>query len=224
MAILLHIDTATEFAFVGFSKDGRLIAEKENREQQQHASFLQPAIQVLSKELNLPLQQIDAIVVSNGPGSYTGLRVGLASAKGICFALQKPLITLNTLQIMAHAARTAYPDAGCFCPMIDARRMEVFTAVYTNTLEPLIEPQALMLTSNSFETILHKQTCIFSGSGQKKFSQICIHPNARFTIERHSAEDMIALAEQAFVNQQFADLAYAEPFYTKGFYTTASKK
>ncbi len=224
MAILLHIDTATEFAFTGFSKEGQILAQVENLEQQQHASFLQPAIQRLSKEISLPLQQIDGVVISNGPGSYTGLRVGLASAKGICFALQKPLIALNTLHIMAHAARTTFPEANLFFPMIDARRMEVFTAIYNNQLEVLLTPQAMILENNSFSDMLNNGLSVFSGSGQEKFSKICSHPNARFSQERHSIMDMMVLAEQAFVNQQFADLAYAEPFYSKGFYTVPPKK
>ena len=224
MAILLHIDTATEFAVVGFSKDGVVLAEQENLEQQQHAAFLQPAIQALSKKLSLPLQQIDGVVVSNGPGSYTGLRVGLASAKGICFALQKPLITLNTLQIMAHAARNAFPDTACFCPMIDARRMEVFTAVFDQALNAVMPAQAMILEADSFMDRLAKETMIFTGSGQEKFHQICTHPNAQFASLRHAVADMCPLGEQAFVNQQFADLAYAEPFYSKAFYSAPPKK
>lgn len=224
MAILLHIDTATEFAVVGFSKDGEVLAEQENLEQQQHAAFLQPAIQALSNKLALPLLQIDAVVVSNGPGSYTGLRVGLASAKGICFALQKPLITLNTLQIMAHAARNAFPDNAFFCPMIDARRMEVFTAMYDQSLNAVMPPQAMILEADSFMDRLATETIVFTGSGQEKFHQICTHPNAKFASLRHTVADMCPLGEQAFVNQQFADLAYAEPFYSKAFYTAPPKK
>lgn len=224
MAILLHIDTATEFAVVGFSKDGEVLAEQENLEQQQHAAFLQPAIQALSNKLALPLLQIDAVVVSNGPGSYTGLRVGLASAKGICFALQKPLITLNTLQIMAHAARNAFPEAHLFCPMIDARRMEVFTAVYDQSLNAAMLPQAMILDEASFADRLATARMVFTGSGQEKFHQICSHPNASFATLRHSIANMVPLAQQAFVNQQFADLAYAEPFYSKAFYTAPPKK
>jgi tRNA threonylcarbamoyladenosine biosynthesis protein TsaB len=224
MAILLHIDTATEFAVVGFSKDGEVLAEQQNLEQQQHAAFLQPAIQALSKDLNLPLQQIDAVVVSNGPGSYTGLRVGLASAKGICFALQKPLITLNTLQIMAHAARNAFPEASLFCPMIDARRMEVFTALYNQELDSVMPPQAMILDEGSFADRLTTARIVFTGSGQEKFHQICSNPNASFAALRHSIADMVPLAQQAFVNQQFADLAYAEPFYSKAFYSAPPKK
>ena len=173
MAILLHIDTATEFALVGFSKDGEVLAEQENLEQQQHAAFLQPAIQSLSKKLALRLQQIDAVVVSNGPGSYTGLRVGLASAKGICFALQKPLITLNTLEVMAHAALKAFPEANLFCPMIDARRMEVFTALYNQELDSVMPPQAMILDESSFADRLATARMVFTGSGQEKFHQIC---------------------------------------------------
>lgn len=224
MATLLHIDTATEFAVVGFSKDGKLLGQKKNAEQQQHASFLQPAIQTLSKELHLSLHEIDAVAVSNGPGSYTGLRVGLASAKGLCFALNKPLITLNTLQIMAHAASNAFPDVACFCPMIDARRMEVFTGVYDQQLNTVLPVQAMILEANSFTDILNEQVVVFTGSGQEKFGQICKHPNARFAALEHDVTDILPLAEQAFVNQQFADLAYAEPFYSKAFYTTQQKK
>lgn len=133
MPLILHIDTATNYASICISKDDVVLGFEENAEQKNHASFLQPAIKAMFAKCNFNLSDIDAVAVTNGPGSYTGLRVGLASAKGLCFALNKALILLNTLQVMAAASIESKKEEDIdilFCPMIDARRMEVFTALY----------------------------------------------------------------------------------------------
>src|SRR5262249_34686360 len=148
-----------------------------------HAAFLQPAIQTIIQNSEFRIQNLDAISVVAGPGSYTGLRVGLASAKGLCYALNIPLITLNTLEVMAQAAINQSTDqlinqSNLFCPMIDARRNEVFTAIYNEKLQTLIQPAALTLAENSFETFLQKQKVVFFGSGSIKWKEICKNPNA----------------------------------------------
>ena len=145
MSLILNIDTATDIAHISISKSGVILDSVTNKEQKDHGSFLQPAIQQLLKNNFISIQELDAIAISAGPGSYTGLRVGMASAKGLCFALEKPLITISSLEIIAYAAileaGTQTANTGVlFCPMIDARRMEVFTALFSPELEPVLEP------------------------------------------------------------------------------------
>lgn len=230
MALLLNIDTATEHASVCLSKDGVVLALEESLEQKNHASFLQPAIKKITDDTKTPLATIDAIVVTEGPGSYTGLRVGMASAKGLCYALNKPLILLNTLKVMA-AAVLLEPifkeDKQAFiCPMIDARRQEVFTAMYNFSLEPIILPSAVILNEESFSEQLAKNVVIFSGSGHKKFKDMfaVTKPNAMFSSVKYNALHMVNLGEECFFTQNFANLAYSEPYYLKEFFSPLPKK
>lgn len=233
MPLILHIDTATSYASVCISKDGVVIAFEENGEQTTHASFLQPAIKNMAGKYKLHIAEIDAVAVTNGPGSYTGLRVGLASAKGLCFALNKPLILLNTLEVMAassiHLQLNKKETEGLvfenalFCPMIDARRMEVFTAVYSKNLNSVVEPAAMVLNENSFAELLKKNAIVFSGDGSLKLQEILQHPNAFFSQVQYSAKDMVLLANEKFEKKDFASLAYSSPNYLKEFYTPAKK-
>lgn len=232
MALILSIDTARETAIVCISRDGILLAESLGLEQKNHASFIQPAILQLMATAGLQLNAADAIAVVAGPGSYTGLRVGLSTAKGFCYALGKPLILLNTLEVMAHSMITAglagtessektglTPLQTYYCPMIDARRMEVYTGVYDQQLTTILPPTALVLTADSFSDLLENHNMVFSGNGAAKFSEILHHPHARFVSLPHLAPSITALAEQALANGNIADLAYAEPFYCKEFFT-----
>jgi len=220
MALILNIDTATNVAAVGFADEKGIIAAQTSEDQKNHAAFVQSAISQLMRSHQIVLQNIDAVAVVNGPGSYTGLRVGLASAKGLCYALNKPLILLNTLEVMALASADLFPDEDLLhCPMIDARRMEVFTAVYNKRLQALLPPQPMILTANSFNTFLLSQKVVFSGSGQKKVESIINHQNAIFSQIAHTIEQVGMLAQEAFNNKKFAGLAYSEPFYLKNFYT-----
>jgi tRNA threonylcarbamoyladenosine biosynthesis protein TsaB len=225
--LMLHIDTATEFASICLTRDETVLGMRICNDQKQHGAFLQPAIQHLMLENGIALSALDAISVAEGPGSYTGLRVTMASAKGLCYALNKPLITINTLKIMAQAALEqegqVYPNA-IYCPLIDARRMEVFTALYTNQLEPIIAPEARILDQDSFRTLIDKQVIIFTGSGAPKLQALIDHPNAVFSSVQHSAKQLAILAGRAYAKQAFANLAYCEPFYLKGFYTVPAKK
>jgi tRNA threonylcarbamoyladenosine biosynthesis protein TsaB len=227
MALILQIDTATEHASICLSKNGVSILSKESIDQKNHGSFLQPAIQSLIATYGKKLSDLDAIAVSEGPGSYTGLRVGLASAKGLCYALQKPLITINTLKIIAVATikSAGVPlQPSLFAPMIDARRMEVFTAIYDDNLNIIESPNAKILDENSFQTILNENFVLFSGSGSVKFQSVCQHQHALFANVQHQAGDMSELAFNALEEKNFANLAYCEPFYLKSFYSPLPKK
>ncbi len=227
MGYILSIDTSTETAQVCLSANGLLLGSRTNTNQKDHASFLQPAINDLLHDVKAGFSDLVAISVANGPGSYTGLRVGLASAKGLCYALQLPLITVGTLELMAasaieQAAPADHPTL--FCPMIDARRMEVFTAMYSEESEELLAPAAIILDAGSFEAYLEQNRIIFTGSGANKWKTICMHKNAFFDNINISAAVFSRISMQLFENQQFADLAYTEPAYIKAFYTTQKRQ
>src|SRR5882762_5440642 len=145
MALILNIDTATELASVSLSKEGQSLALLQNKDQKDHASWLHPAIEKMMQETGFRMQELDAVAVTAGPGSYTGLRVGMAAAKGFCYALNIPLITESTLKVMAFAAREQTEPEGLYCPMIDARRMEVFTALYSTDLVEIIPATAMVI-------------------------------------------------------------------------------
>ena len=230
MPLILNIDTATDHAGVCISRDEEILATAENKDQKQHGAFIQPAIQELFVNAALPISAIDAISVTAGPGSYTGLRVGLSTAKGLCYSLNKPLILLNTLDVMAKAAlnekAALYPDEHDFllCPMIDARRMEVFTALYNNLLQHVLQPETQILHTESLAPYLEKNIIYFSGSGSIKWKNIVHHPHAFFLHTNYSATDMVSLSLEAFKLKTFADMAYSEPFYLKEFYSTQKKQ
>lgn len=231
MALILNIDTATEFASVCIINENEVIAYEENLEQKGHASFLQPAIKKLMNNGQWTMDNLDAIAVTNGPGSYTGLRVGLASAKGLCFALNKPLILLNTLEVMALASieefvigSTKLANETLFCPMIDARRMEVFTALYHKNLNTIIAPCAMILDNQSFAEELKNNTIVFSGSGSNKLQELNFGENAIISNVLYSAKNMIELSLKKYQQKEFADLAYSTPDYHKEFYTPMGKK
>ncbi len=217
MAFILNIDTAVNAASVCLAKDGNILSIAKNENQKDHSSWLHIAIKEVFEKNDLQLNSLDAIAVTEGPGSYTGLRIGMATAKGICYALQKPLITLNTLLVMANAAKNE--NADLLCPMIDARRMEVFTALYSKTLEPIKQPVAMTVDEKSFDEELVLNTICFFGNGSDKFQQIKNNSRAIFKDLNVDASSMIELAEGRFQQRKFADLAYAEPLYLKEFYT-----
>ncbi len=226
MALILNIDTAIDTASVCLAKDGEILSIEKNQRQKDHAAWLHPAIKEMFEKNNLELKTVDAIAVTEGPGSYTGLRIGMATAKGICFALNKPLITLNTLQVMANAARNVRKDsfgekADLLCPMIDARRMEVFAAIYSNELQIIKEPAAIEINEKSFEEELSTSTICFFGNGSSKFQPVKKNKNAVFSNIISDAASMISLSEEKFKQKEFADLAYAEPLYLKEFHRPA---
>lgn len=218
MAIILNIDTAGSTASVCVAKDAVAVAVAENPQQQDHAAWMHGAIQSLLQKENLQFHDIEAVSVSNGPGSYTGLRVGLAAAKGYCYALNIPLITLSTLRIMAEVHKDESVDF--ICPMIDARRMEVFLAVYDQEYRLLQEPKAVILEENSLSKWTATGKIIVSGSGAEKASRILSAENVSFSNIKASAINMSGLAEAAFIRKEWANLAYTEPFYLKEFFHT----
>ncbi len=219
MGLILNIDTATETAQVSFAKDGVILQSLQNESQKDHASFLQKAIAQLATAAAIKLNTIDAVAVTAGPGSYTGLRVGMSGAKGLCYALNKPLIALNTLEVLTVAAMQQSHTANdtLYCPMIDARRMEVFTALYKHTLTSALHPCAMVLNEASFADALAQNQIIFFGSGAAKWQAICKHPNASFAVVLNLQNAMASLSNTHFINQQFANLAYSEPYYLKEF-------
>lgn len=230
MPLLLHIDTATEQASVCVSRGEQILGLVSSQEQKNHAGFVQPAIQQLLAGNGCSMQELDAISVTAGPGSYTGLRVGLATAKGICYALQKPLILVNTLEVMARAVLRDLKEQGVppasgtlLCPMIDARRMEVFTALYTLDLTQIRAPHALILEEGCFADLLMNQPIIFSGSGHSKLKELVNSHNASYLHTLHTAADLVVPALSAYRSGQFADLAYSEPLYVKEFFNPVKK-
>jgi tRNA threonylcarbamoyladenosine biosynthesis protein TsaB len=220
MSLLLHINTSLGKAITGLSNGKDIVAWRENSVQKDHSSFLQPAIQDILSEAGVGINDIAAVTVINGPGSYTGLRVGLSAAKGICFAMQKPLITISTLKWLA-LPFTKF-NTTFICPLIDARRMEVFTATYDRKLLCITSPEALILSEHSFARILENDRVLFTGNGAKKLSKtISEHPNAWVIDGESSIEEQAVLGEIAYGLAEFADIAYAEPFYLKAFYSQA---
>ena len=223
MSLILNIDTALDVAHISISKDGEIIASAFNKEQKDHGGFLQPAIQTLLKNATIAITEIDAVGISAGPGSYTGLRVGMASAKGLCYALNKPLIAIGTLEILAfaailetHASNSTIPIL--FCPMIDARRMEVFTALYHQNLQPEIAPCAMVIKDDSFANELLKNKILFFGTGARKWESMSRHENALFAGGFNNTLAMSKLVHKKFELNDFTNLAYFEPLYLKEFF------
>ena len=226
MSLLLNIDTAVDKAIISIAKDGEILQEAINNEQKDHGAFLQPAIQSILKKAGIHLSELDAVAVVAGPGSYTGLRVGMATAKGLCYALNKPLITIGSLHVLAWQAIQQLPVnqndiPTLYCPMIDARRMEVFTAVYNKDLTTILEPCALIVEKNIFANQLLKSEMVFLGNGSVKWQQLCNHENATFFKAETNALYMSELTYAKYLQKIFANIAYAEPMYVKEFYNNS---
>jgi tRNA threonylcarbamoyladenosine biosynthesis protein TsaB len=222
MAIILNIDTSQELASICLSKDETNLGLLINENQSDHASWIHIAIQQLIKQSEITLQQLDAVAVTIGPGSYTGLRVGLATAKGLCYALHKPLLTIPTLQMMANAAKST--SAELICPMIDARRKEVYAAIYDKKMTEVLPAEAIEIDPATYQSYIAAHTICFMGSGSKKLQALVEMPNARFENIAFNAMHLISLTLEKYKLQDFASLAYAEPLYIKEFYTTGRRK
>ena len=225
MSLILLIDTCGDNAFLCVCREGIIIAKQDNAQQNQHASFIHIAIDNLFKTSGLNLKDIDAVAVVNGPGSYTGLRVGLSSAKGICYALNKPLILLNTLFVMAMAMKNEYRRNNAlkgneiFCPLIDARRMEVYTCMYNNDLNEELQQTNLIVEENTFDHYLQYHFMVFGGNGSLKVENILSNNNCIYYPQLDYSREASIVAENRFNSQQFDSLAYSEPFYLKEFYS-----
>lgn len=220
MSYILNIHTATEVAIVNLSKDAQTLCTKINTETKQHAAFLHAAIHDLLQQEGILIKRLDAIGITSGPGSYTGMRVGLAAAKGFCFALDIPLITLNTLEVMAGSAAGFVKDRDIlYCPMIDARRMEVYTAVYSYTMDEIESPAAKILSENSYVDYLKTPGIIFSGSGSKKFQSFAKLPASHFVDISISSEKLTEFSWNKFQTFDFENIINNQPLYIKEFYT-----
>lgn len=223
LATLLHIDTAGEKAMVAISQNGVLLAIQENEVFQTHASFLQVAIQTLVAETTIPLINLDGIAVAMGPGSYTGLRVGLSSAKGIAYALNKPIIGLSTLALLANAAAKQpwfieKKAAVQIFAMMDAKRMEVFGAIYDGKLNCLLSEQAIVIDSNYLASLIEKHPTLCIGSAATKAKALLEDPALFYVEQSYNILDNIQLAEAAFTKGEFEDTAYSSPSYLKEFF------
>ena len=220
MSLILNIDTATTLGSVSLSFEGKLLQERINTQSIDHATWIHLAIKEIMNASNhsYQLNDISAVAVVAGPGSYTGLRVGMSTAKGLCYALNSRLITLNTLKIMAYATNKEISPSQLLCPMLDARRMEVFTALYNTVLNELIAPCAMILEENSFSAWLHKNEIIFFGNGSNKWKDLVKHENAIFKDSFYTTHDIAFISYNEFRQNAFVDLAYAEPIYLKDFY------
>ncbi|MCW3462205.1 tRNA (adenosine(37)-N6)-threonylcarbamoyltransferase complex dimerization subunit type 1 TsaB [Chitinophaga nivalis] len=220
MALILNIDTATTRGSVSLAQDGKVLDTLVNEQQQDHAATMILFVQQLLESHHITAAALDAVAVSAGPGSYTGLRVGVATAKGLCYAWNKPLLAISTLQMMAQGMHSILgEDTAWYCPMLDARRQEVFTAIYDAAGRELLPPQAMILTPEAFSAELAQQKIVFFGDGSAKWAQL-LPPQAHalFTEYEINAAHMVPLSEQAFQQKSFADLAYFSPFYLKPFY------
>ena len=221
MIHILNIDTALETAQVSIASDGKVLAKMENQNAREHAAFLHVAIDSLIKNAGISLTEIDAVAVSAGPGSYTGLRVGMASAKGLCYALQKPMICTGSLRILAQSAilQCSQPpnrQGTLVIPMIDARRMEVYYSVFDMDLKELQPPRALVLEPGSFSSFQEKNRVLFTGNAVRKWKPLCTHENADFQEESILAGAMAQLSFRQFEENDLCSVAYAGPVYLKG--------
>ena len=229
MALILNLETATTVCSVSLAKDGDLLAYKDLNGNYSHAENLTLFVEDVLKQANINLSEIDAIAVSKGPGSYTGLRIGVSAAKGFCYSLNKPLIAINTLQHLSLAvsenltSHISRPNS-IFCPMIDARRMEVYCAIFDADNNEIKATSAEIIDETSFSDSLEKNQMIFFGDGSAKCKDVLSQNKNAIFIDGivPSAKNMISLSEKAFINKQFEDVAYFEPFYLKDF--VAGKK
>lgn len=232
MALILCIETGTDICSVAIARDGELISLRESDEGRDHARQVAVFVDELLKENDLRPEELDAVAVGKGPGSYTGLRIGVSFAKGLCYGIQKPLVATGSLDALTEVAREDYEagildidgwDEAVLCPMVDARRMEVYTQRFTSRGEALSEVSAEVITTESFaaERVSEYPFVIF-GNGAMKCEEVL--SGATWVQVAPSARGLVRLAEEAFEKGQFEDLAYFEPFYLKDFVVTTSKK
>ena len=235
MARLLLIETSTALCSVALSEDGKIIASRESSAPKAHASLTAVFIREVLSENGYSISDCDAICVSMGPGSYTGLRVGVSTAKGLCFGSGKPLLAIGTLDTLVAQAvdiiadsTDAHPAYRYIVPMVDARRMEVYAAVFRQSqsgeYEQATETAPAIIDENSYAEELNEGPVLFIGDGAGKCAEVIRHPNAHFIQCCPEAKSMLVPAEKAFKEQLFKNVAYFEPFYLKEFVATISKK
>jgi tRNA threonylcarbamoyladenosine biosynthesis protein TsaB len=225
--LVLSLDTSTRGCSVAVHQNNELLACYELFTDKSSSGMLTTLIQNTVEHAGFQLSDIDVVAVAKGPGSYTGLRIGVSTAKGLCFALDKPLVSVNTLEAMAAQLRGSLPVDYLLCPMIDARRMEVYCAIFDQQLNPIQTTQALIIDENSFLELLTKQKIVFFGDGADKCKTVLgANPNAVFMPNTifPSAKTIGHIASKAIDNQQFEDIETFEPFYLKDFVGTTPRK
>ena len=225
MANILNIDTSTDVCSVALTCDGEILEHREDYEGQNHAKVLSAFIKDMLDYATPRGIKLDAVAVCTGPGSYTGLRIGLSEAKGLCFGYDIPLIGLSTLELLTVTVmfKEFWDEDVLFVPMIDARRKEVFTGVYDLALNKVMQPQPLILDENSFSEFKDRKL-VFFGNGSDKAKDILNIPNAKFIQKiKPEAVNMMALSERSFRNNNFIDIAYSTPDYLKEFQSTTPK-
>ena len=222
MALILLLDTSTSLLSVALSRDGKVVAQKVCKEPRQQASLTAPLVKEILDSQGLKVQDCDAICVSKGPGSYTGLRVGVSTAKGLAFGAGKPLLSVGTLDMLANQAPAG--QWKYIVPMIDARRMEVYTAVFSPEGRQLTPVEARIIGPESFADELSQGPVVFIGDGALKCKDALTSANAHFVEDWPLAASMAEAAEKAYNEKRFEDLAYFEPFYLKDFVATVSRK
>jgi tRNA threonylcarbamoyladenosine biosynthesis protein TsaB len=233
MALILSLETSEKVCSIALSENYDLIGTLDIKEEKSHASMLTVLIEKLLHEKDIDIKELDAVAISKGPGSYTGLRIGMSVAKGICYALNIPLISVNSLQIMCiglvqsgKLKKMDKPtDNVILCPMIDAKRMEVYSALFDLNAEIVSEIEALTVNESSFKEMLNSKLVIFFGSGVGKCKSVIQHQNAYY-IENFfpHASYMISIAFDSFSQNKFENVAYFEPYYLKDFVTTIPKR
>ena len=223
MAYILNIETATKNCSVALAFEGKLIAIKEiNSGSYSHAELLHPFVKEVLEMAKISINQIQAIAVSKGPGSYTGLRIGVSAAKGFCFAQNIPLISIETLRSLSHSLAI---NDGVIAPLLDARRMEVYSAVFSSDYEQIRAIEAQIIDKNSFVEYLNQGKVYFLGDGAEKCKDLLTHSNAVFIEDQFpSAKEMCALSYVKYKKNDIEDVAYFEPFYLKDFVAVPQKK
>lgn len=233
MALILSIETGTDVCSVALAKDGKLVSLCETSEGRHHAQDTAVYIKEILEQNDLRSDELDAIAIGRGPGSYTGLRIGTSLAKGVCYASGIPLIAVNSLEAMVYTAKEDIEaglvdisgiEKAIFCPMIDARRMEVYCQLFDYEVNPLSEIEAHIVTPESFRNEREAGPFIIFGSGAAKSFETLKGPNTHMIDVASSAKGFCELAERHFQNAHFEDIAYFEPFYLKDFVVTSSKK
>ena len=229
MALILNIETSTEVCSVALAKNGKLLFKKESVEGMNHSRMLTVFIEEIFAENNIQINTIDAVAVSKGPGSYTGLRIGVSVAKGLCYGLNIPLISINSLEMLSvyaaqNLAEYKLPEDGIpvlLCPMTDARRMEVYTSLYNLQGEELKPVTAEIIDEQFLSDWLENHKILFFGNGAEKCKSTIKHKNAFFKGPViTSAQFMQSISEEKFNNNEFENVAYFEPFYLKNFVAT----
>lgn len=225
--MILLIETSAEICSVALCHEGALMWQVMEEEPMRHSEVLAPFVEKALGELHRRELKLDAVAVSLGPGSYTGLRIGLSQAKGLCFGLDIPLIGVDSLQALAVKAMFMPRDwqgDELLIPMVDARRTEVYTAAYNFALNPVMEPQPLILSADSYKNLPEGQRAFYFGSGAAKAQEMLTRPGTEYLkVSPLIASDLIALAEKAYREQRFLDVAYSTPLYLKAVHTTKPK-